>query len=70
MTKSKIKSGVMSVAWEQGENYTSINIVNDEKVSDKIKVQIVNTLLMSMEIPIEVSSHNLDFWKKQRKKLF
>ena len=70
MTRKKVKSGVISVAWEQGENYTSINIVNDEKVSDKVKVQVVNALLMSLEIPVEISSHNLDFWKNQRKKLF
>ena len=70
MSKKKAKSGVMSVAWEQAENYTSINIVNDEKVSDKIKVQIVNTLLMSLEIPVEISPHNLDFWKKKNRKIF
>lgn len=70
MTKKKVKSGIISIAWEQGENYTSINVLNDDKVSDKVKVQILNAFLMHLEIPLEVNAHNLDFWKKQRKKLF
>lgn len=70
MTRKKVKSGVMSIAWEQGENFTSVSLVNDEKVSDKVKVEVVNTLLMSLEIPLEISSHNLEFWKKKNRKLF